>query len=120
PLGTICEKPRIVLAWSDNLGASWKSKTLSVGGDNYFPTVAVDHVKGELAVAWYTSRFDAFGHRQDVELVTLNPGSLKVLKRQRVTGVSNEPDADPMLGGSFVGDYFQVVARGGLAYVAYN
>jgi len=120
PLGTICEVPRIVLAWSDNLGVSWKQKTISAGGDNYFPTLSVDHVRGGMAVAWYTSRFDSFRHRQDVELVSLNPGSLRILKRQRVTGISNEPDADPMLGGSFIGDYFQVVARAGLAYVAYN
>jgi hypothetical protein len=120
PLDTICEYPYIVLAWSDDQGSTWRSKTISAGGDNYFPTVAVDHVTGEVGVSWYTNRFDPFGHRQVVELVTLNGKTLGILKRQELTRVQNEPDADPLLGGAFIGDYFQMAAHAGLAYVAYN
>jgi hypothetical protein len=42
------------------------------------------------------------------------------VNRQRVTGVSNETEADPILGGVFIGDYIDVHLLGGTAYVAYN
>jgi hypothetical protein len=117
----ICENAKVRMAYSDDDGASWKFKRLSVGGgDSYFPTVAVDPETGKVAVAWFTNRFDRWGHRQDMELVTLAGGSLKVLDRQRLTSASNEPDADYLLGGVFIGDYIQVVAWDGKAYVAYN
>ena len=118
-LDVICDQPVIKLAYSDNDGQTWKRKVLSVGGDNYFPTIASDS-GARVAVAWYTTRFDSFGHRQDVELVTLDPGTAKVIKRQRVTRVSNEPDADSLLGGVFIGDYFEVFANHRTAYVHYT
>ena len=70
--------------------------------------------------AWYTNRFDTFDHRYDVELASFpaaagNPGSSR-----RLTDRSNEPDADPILGGFFIGDYFEVVAHGGAAWVHFN
>ena len=105
---------------SNDQGAHWRFKTVSAGGDNYFPTVAVDHVTGKVGVSWYSNRFDPFGHRQVVALVTLNGKTLRILKRQELMRVQNEPDADPLLGGAFIGDYFQMAARAGLAYVAYN
>jgi hypothetical protein len=118
--GSICDYPRVVLAYSDNDGASWGFKRVSAGGDNYFPTLSVDRQGGKLAVSWYTNRFDPWGHRQDVQLAVLNPATLKVLKLQRVTSRSNEPDADSVTGGGFIGDYFQVEALGGQAYIGYN
>jgi hypothetical protein len=38
----------------------------------------------------------------------------------RVTPLSNDTQADPILGGLFIGDYFEVVVREGNAYVHYN
>ena len=74
-----------------------------------------------LAVAWYTNRHDqVFHNRQDVELASVDPGSGAVVKRQRLTRVSNETEADPVLLGQFIGDYFEVFARRGVAYVHYN
>jgi hypothetical protein len=43
-----------------------------------------------------------------------------VLKRQWVTRLSNESEADPFLGGAFIGDYIDVDRAGGVSYVAYN
>ncbi len=40
--------------------------------------------------------------------------------RLRVTRVSNEPNADYLLGGFFIGDYIQVAAAANRAYIAYN
>ena len=120
-VGAICEEPRINLARSDDFGASWRRTVLSVGGDNYFPTISANRGGRVLAVAWYTNRHDRrFHSRQDVELVSVDPNSGRVVKRQRLTPVSNETEADPLLQGIFIGDYFEVFALRGVAYVHYN
>jgi hypothetical protein len=117
----VCEEPRINLARSSDFGVSWRRTVLSVGGDNYFPTISEDRGGAALAVAWYTNRHDrVFHNRQDVELVSVDPDSGAVVKRQRLTPVSNETEADPFLIGQFIGDYFEVFARRGVAYVHYN
>lgn len=120
PLG-YCQDPSIQLAYSDDDGATWTQKTISAGGDNYFPTIDADNGK-HLAVAYFTSRFDpVFGLGQDVELVTVDPATLAVTKRQRLTSPSNNPNADWFFsGGIFIGDYIEVAAHDGMAYVAYN
>jgi hypothetical protein len=119
---SICELPEIRLRQSDDLGASWSfTRVLSTGGVNYFPTISSDRAGSRLAVAWFTNRFDpVFQNRQDVELVSLDPTSANVVSRQRVTRPSNEPEADPFLGGFFIGDYIEVFAHRGQALVHYN
>ncbi len=123
PLASICEEPRIELRYSDDDGATWSPiRILSKGADNYFPTIAADP-SGDLAVAWYTSRFDRLFHNtQDVELVALDPATGQVLAghRQRVTRVTNEPEADSTLGGIFIGDYIELFVDRGTAYVGFN
>jgi hypothetical protein len=118
---TVCEEAVIKLSYSDDNGKSWTSpKTLSAGGDNYFPSIVDNPGDSRLAVAYFTNRFDSvFHNRQDVELVTIN-SSGGVLKRQRLTNLSNESEADPLLGGTFIGDYIEVEAEHGSAYVHYN
>ncbi len=117
----VCEEPRINLARSADFGASWRRTVLSAGGDNYFPTISEDRGGAALAVAWYTNRHDRrFHSRQDVELASVDPGSGTVVNRQRLTPVSNETEADVALHGLFIGDYFEVFARRGVAYVHYN
>ncbi len=120
--GNVCEEPVIKLTTSDDLGESWSDvKILSKGGPNYFPTISNDRKGPYLAVAYFTNRFDPrFDNRQDVELVTLNPNTLNVANRQRLTSLSNEPEADPVLGGFFIGDYIEVFALGNRALVHYN
>ena len=117
----VCEEPRINLARSADFGASWRRTVLSAGGDNYFPTISEDRGGAALAVAWYTNRHDRrFHSRQDVELASVDPGSGTVVNRQRLTPVSNETEGDVVLHGLFIGDYFEVFARRGVAYVHYN
>jgi hypothetical protein len=121
-LDFVCEFPLITLSWSDD-GATWSTpKTVSAGGVNYFPTISADQAHGgQLALAWFTNRFDpGFHNRQDVELVTVDPRAVVVEKRQRITRTSNESEADPLLGGFFVGDYIEVFAHKGHAWVHYN
>jgi hypothetical protein len=120
-LDSICEEPRIKLTYSDDDGVTWsEEQILSVSGDNYFPTLASDSA-GRLAVAWYTNRLDkSFHNQQDVELVTVDAASTKVTNRKRISPLSNETEADPLLGGFFIGDYIEVFAHRGEAYVHFN
>jgi hypothetical protein len=117
-----CERPLIKLKASNDLGASWsRTKTISEGGANYFPTISNAREGSSLAIAYFTSRFDPrFDNRQDIELVALNPRTLEVTKRQRLTPLSNESESDPLLGGFFIGDYIEVFASGNRALVHYN
>jgi hypothetical protein len=122
PLGdAVCEEPAVKMRYSTDLGASWsETKVLSAGGDNYFPTISANEGGSRLAVAWFTNRFDrVFHNRQDVELASVSVNG-HVKKRARLTRVSNESEADPMLGGGFIGDYIEVTARDDRALVAYN
>lgn len=119
----VCESARINLTWSDDLGASWQGPvTVSGSGQNYFPTLSVDRTNGKLALAWFTSRYDpVFDNRQDVQTLVLDASRPDRRGRfDRLTQVSNEPEADPVLGGFFIGDYIEVVAHGGRTYVHFN
>jgi hypothetical protein len=121
PLGVICEEAQIKLKYSDDDGISWSpEKVLSINGNNYFPTIANNRA-GRLALAWFTNRFDPqFQNRQDVEFLALDAYGVKPLRRQRLTRVSNEPEADALLGGGFIGDYIEITAVKDIAYVHYN
>jgi hypothetical protein len=118
---TVCEEPAIRLRYSDDLGSTWSdTRTLSVRGDNYFPTISANNGGSGLAVAWFTNRFDpVFHNRQDVELVRLSANGL-VRARSRLTSVSNETEADPFLRGAFIGDYIEVYAHANRVLVGYN
>lgn len=122
PYQYVCEEANIKLRYSDNDGRTWSTtKFLSNGGDNYFPTISSDRTGHSVAVAYYTNKYDRTFHaKQDVELVSLNPTTLSITKRQRVTTQSNDPEADPTLGGAFIGDYFQILASSNTAYITYN
>jgi hypothetical protein len=60
-----------------------------------------------------------FHNRQDVELASVAVNGT-VTSRHRVTRLSNEPEADPLLGGAFIGDYIEVHAQRDRALVGYN
>jgi hypothetical protein len=119
--GEACEEPEIALTHSDDLGASWSpQRVISAGGDNYFPTIDTDPSDGRPVAAWYTHRFDpVFHNRQDVELARLS-GNGAVRTRLRLTHPSNEPEADPILHGLFIGDYIEVDAGSDRTYIGYN
>lgn len=120
-IGQVCEEPQIRVTVSGDLGATWsKPHAISAGGDNIFPYLDTDPDTSQVVAVWYTNRFDpVFHNRQDVEMATLT-GNGRVEKRLRVTRRSNETESDPILQGQFIGDYIQVDAMHGQAYVAYN
>ena len=105
-----CGEAEILLTHSDNLGQTWsKPRRISVEGDNYFPAISDEVGSPDFVIAYYTNRFDrvfqqsagrgAVDHRCGVR-----PGQ----RRERVTRLSNETEADPLLGGVSIGDYIDV------------
>jgi hypothetical protein len=122
PLDTVCEEPVIKLVYSDDDGATWSpQRVVSGGGDNYFPTIATDRATGKVLLAWFTNRYDAvFHNRQDVDHVAVNAATGRVSRPERLTHPSNESEADPLLGGSFIGDYIEVFVHNHRALIHYN
>jgi len=120
PAGVSCEYPRIRMTFSDSFGAGWSTPiTLSAGGDNYFATLSANPGGANLAVAYWTSRFDpTFNSRQDLELLTSARAGRcsSATVDQRV----QRHAADTYLGGFFIGDYIEVTAQGGQAFVGIN
>jgi hypothetical protein len=118
----VCEEPEIVMSRSPDGGTTWtRPVTISTGGDNYFPAISDEIGSPNFVVAWYTNRLDTFWHnQQSVEIVSINKASGKVDGRHAVTSLLNETEADPVLGGFFIGDYIDVHLLRGTAYVAYN
>jgi hypothetical protein len=122
-LGSVCEEPEIKLSYSDNEGVTWVGPiVLSNGGDNYFPTITADRAGGNgLAAAWFTNYYDNdFHNRQDVVAVSIDPRTGESRGHKRVTVSSNETEADPLLGGFFIGDYIEAVLIHNRLYVHWN
>ncbi len=125
PLDTVCEESYIKLTWSDDFGDSWADPVeLSRGGNNYFAAIDWDDERhrGDLAFTWFSNRRDAqFDNRQDVEFASVAVDRpWKVRNRRVLTSRMNESEADPLLGGAFIGDYIEVAAVGHRAWVGYN
>lgn len=125
PLPSVCEEAHILLKWSDNQGDTWKGPVeLSRGGNNYFPSIDWNDSTRDpmLAFTWFSSRRDwQFDNRQDVEFLGLDADRpWDGGKPERLTKGMNEPEADPLLGGFFIGDYIEVSAFKGRAWVGYN
>jgi hypothetical protein len=125
-LDTVCEEPQIKLSYSlDADGTTWSAPTvLSNGGDNYFPTISADRTysTNNLAAAWYSNYYDiGFHNAQDVQATSINPVTGQSRGLKRLTGPqSNETEADPLLGGLFIGDYIEGVLIKNRYYVHYN
>jgi hypothetical protein len=96
------------------------------------PWVTVDGATGEVDLAYYTSQFDPFDHRLDVEVAGSRDAGHS-WSFSRLTPASIEPDSDPNyydytvpngFGGGFIvpqfGDYFQAVALNGTLWTSFN
>jgi hypothetical protein len=125
PLDSVCEEAHIKLAWSDDSGDTWSApKEVSRGGNNYFPSIDWDDepAQGDLALTWFSNRRDAqFDNRQDVEFATVSANNPAAVRNRRILNTRmNESEADPLLGGFFIGDYIEVTAFRERAWVGFN
>jgi hypothetical protein len=122
--GFNCQEPLIKLSYSDDDGATWVGPiVLSNGGDNYFPTISADrtYATNNVAVAWFTNSFDiGFHNQQDVVATSINPLTGQSRGIKRLTSSSNETEADPVIGGFFIGDYIEGVLINNRYYVGAN
>ncbi len=116
---------QVLLMYTDNQGAAWQGPFLvsgditTLGSSAFFPWVSVDP-QGVVNISYYSTQFDPpWSHRYDVMLAQSLDGGV-TFTNTRVTPYSNEPDDDPLLGGYFIGDYFQSVSVNGAVYIHYN
>lgn len=128
-----CGDSAIFFVKSADGGATWSTPVqVSALGVEVQPTLSVDPKTGAVALAYYTSQFDPFGHRLDVEVAVSKDGG-STFSSIRATSVSNEPNSDPAsydymalngFGGSFVvpqyGDYFTAWAYNGRVWILFT
>jgi hypothetical protein len=131
PGAFLCEEPHVFMSYSDDDGATWTDKMYVShihSGMNYFPSIANDVTDGKIVIAYYTTRYDlGYRNHQDIEAVTVDAATGAIVNRQRVTSDfgsdkygPNDPEADMLLGAVFIGDYIDLAAHAGNAYVGYN
>jgi len=98
-------------------GSSWSSpatvNTDSSSADQLMPAISTSN--GVVTVAWLDNRNDANNVNYDV-YVTRSPDGAGFSANQRVTGVSSNPNNDPRLQGSLIGDYFGMGAGNGAVF----
>ena len=85
-------------------------------GDQFFPWVTVNRQTGNTLIAYYSSENDTFHHRLQLMMSTLAAGSEDIADPQVVLSTPDEPDADPVLGAFFIGDYVGIASRAGRTY----
>lgn len=128
-----CGRSAVLFSRSTDGGSTWSAPTAvspSSAWVNAQPWVTVDNSNGAVVVTYYTSAYDPFQHRLDVQATVSNDGG-QSFSNVRVTNVSDEPNSDPALfdytqqfGGSWLvpqfGDYFQAIAVGGVIWTLFS
>lgn len=125
-LSFVCEEAEIKLSWSDDPDAAvWTEPiVVSKGGDNYFPAISVDRAdrrNQDVALAWFTNYHDIdFHNMQDVVATSFDASKPRNTVYHRLTNSSNETEADPLLGGFFIGDYIETFIHGNRVWTHWN
>lgn len=126
-LGFVCEYAEIKLSYSDDQGVTWNGPfVISSDGMSYFPSISVDRAdptERKMSVAWFSNSKDRdFWNRQNVVQATLDTtdATYRPQSENDVQPRLNESEADPLLGGFFIGDYIETVMVKRRVWVHYN
>ena len=84
--------------------------------DQFFPWIRTDRSRNIVNIDYYTSQADSFfQHKVQVYLNHIIPGAVTpdpINDTHIMTTYLDDPSSDPVLRGSFFGDYIGVAARG--------
>lgn len=85
-------------------------------GDQIQPWLTVNRQTGNTHILYYSSENDPFHHRLQLMMSTLPSGSAAISAPAIILASPDEPDSDPILGASFIGDYLAIASRGDRTY----
>jgi hypothetical protein len=113
----------ILAAVSRDGGSTWSVPTVvnhdSGVADQLMPALTVG-ADGAVTVAWLDTRNDAARVNYDVYMARTDPKAASMGfnfgDNVRVTNVASNPNNDPRLQGSMIGDYFAIAAGAGVVY----
>jgi hypothetical protein len=117
----------ILASRSLDSGASWSAPVAvnadTGAADQLMPALTVG-ADGALTAVWLDTRQDANRVNYDVYLARTSGKALGLGfsfgANQRVTDVSSNPNNDPLLQGTMIGDYFAAAAGGGVVYAVWT
>jgi hypothetical protein len=112
-----------ILASRSTDGVTWSAPVVvnsdSGAADQLMPALTVG-TDGVVSVAWLDTRNDAANVNYDVYLARTTSSSARMDwgfgTNTRVTTVASNPNNDPRLQGTLIGDYFAIAAGGGVVY----
>jgi len=115
-----CPDADVVMKGSNNNGLTWSAlANVNVSNqDQFFPWIRTDRSRNIVNIDYYTSQADStFQHKVQVYLNHINPDGVldapdPITDAHIMTTSLDDPSSDPVLGGSFFGDYIGVAARG--------
>ncbi len=100
-------------------GRSWSApvtlNTDSGSADQLMPSLTVGR-NGAVSVAWLDNRNDSANINYDVYMSTSYNGGQSFGANTRVTDVSSNPNNDPRMQGTMIGDYFALASGDGVVY----
>jgi hypothetical protein len=115
----VCPKSEIRMAESVNptgaTSGTWSTPaTIDAAApkDQFFSWIKTERTTNTVSIAYYTAEADYFSHRVAVKLAQILPlGTAPELPAPAtiLTSQTNDPAADPVLAGTFFGDYIGVV-----------
>jgi len=133
PAAAIGPKGQMYVAWADGRnaghgndilysaskdGVNWTAPAVlnddAGNADQLMPALSVD-ASGALTAAWLDTRNDAGNVNYDVYMARAADG-VHFGANSRVTNVSSNPNNDPYLQGSMIGDYFALAVGSGTVY----
>lgn len=110
-----CPDADIMMKTSSNNGATWSAliPVAAAGNDQFFPWVKSDASQKVVNINYYDNLSDpTFQHRVQLKMTQILPGTTVVTAPTTITTLLDDPAGDPVLGGTFFGDYIGLAARG--------